>query len=202
MLALRKAQIEQAVQEELARLRLVEARLHQLEDQGQIHEPDVVLKPAPAQPFLALRETLAGIGAVRQVVRSIVTRAAPAVAPSSLGTLAVVIHSPIYEPDALDVEVGYLLLGRAPETVRLSEDRALSMRTLPAEETLATLVHIGRVEETHQTYGALATWIERHGYQIAGPARELLVQLPDAADIAVVELQLPVSLPERAETGA
>lgn len=51
MLSIRKAQIEQSVQEELARLRLVETRLQQIEVHGQIQEPNVVLKSIPASNF-------------------------------------------------------------------------------------------------------------------------------------------------------
>src|SRR5215467_1672250 len=65
MLALRKAQIEQTLQEETCRLRMVEARLEQIDVHGQIQEPDVVLKSVPAQQFLSIREVLPGIGAVQ-----------------------------------------------------------------------------------------------------------------------------------------
>src|SRR5215472_16425910 len=72
MLTLRKAQIEQAVQQDLTRLRMVEARLSQIEALGQIQEPDVVLKSVPAQPFLALRDVLPNMGAVKRLVQTIV----------------------------------------------------------------------------------------------------------------------------------
>ncbi len=68
----------------------------------------------------------------------------------------------------------------------------LTTRELPPVETLATLVHTGRVEDSHRSYGVLAGWLEQNGYQIAGPGRELLMQLPDAQDSAVFEIQLPV----------
>ncbi len=51
MLTLRKAQIEQSLQEESTRLRVVEARLQQIETHGQMQEPDVILKAVPATPF-------------------------------------------------------------------------------------------------------------------------------------------------------
>src|SRR5260221_10708067 len=41
MLALRKAQIEQSLQEEMARLRIVEKRLQQIDAHGQVQEPGV-----------------------------------------------------------------------------------------------------------------------------------------------------------------
>ena len=48
MLALRKAQVEQTVQDEINRLRIIEARLQQIEMQGAMVEDDVVLKSVPA----------------------------------------------------------------------------------------------------------------------------------------------------------
>jgi DNA-binding transcriptional MerR regulator len=192
MLALRKAQIAQSVELELARLRMVESRLEQIDTLGRVDEPDVVLKAAPAQQFLALRETLPGMDAVRRLVGMIATRVPALVAPASLDAIAVVIHTPAFDPEAFDLEVGYLLIGKAPATLRLSEERVLTIRELPAVETLATLVHTGRVEDSHRSYGLLAGWLEQNGYQLAGLGRERLMQLPDAQDSAVFEIQLPV----------
>jgi effector-binding domain-containing protein len=152
----------------------------------------VVLKAVPAQQFLALREVLPGIDAVRQLVRTIATVVPAAVGQSSVGNMAAIIHSSAYEPDALDLEVGCFLIGKAPETFRLSEERLLTKQLLPAVEILATLVHSGRVEDSHQTYGSLGTWVAHNRFQIAGPGREILMQLPDSAGMAVIELQLPV----------
>ncbi len=56
MLTLRKAQIEQSVQQEMEQLRVVESRLQQIEQHGLMQEPDVILKAVPATPFLGLRE--------------------------------------------------------------------------------------------------------------------------------------------------
>jgi DNA-binding transcriptional MerR regulator/effector-binding domain-containing protein len=203
MLTLRKAQIEQTVHEELARLRRVESRLEQIDDQGRVQEPDVLLKSAPAQTFLALREVLPGIAAVRQLVRAIATTVPARVDPCAAGPIAIVLHGLTYEPDALDVEVGCLITDRAPERVRLSEKRVLTRCTLPAAAMLATLVHSGRVEDSHRSYAALAAWIERNRLTVAGPGREILVQLPDRAAMAVLELQLPVRRhDEDADAGA
>lgn len=195
MLTLRKAQIEQSVQSEMARLRMVEARLQQIDAHGQIQEPDVVLKSVPAQQFLALREVLPDMGAVRRLVERIYAVVPAAVGQNSLGHIAVLIHFPVYDPEALDLEIGYLLTGKAPESVRLSEERALTRRELPAIDTVATLAHVGRVSDTHQSYGALGNWLEQNKWQIIGTGREILMQLPlpGKEDEAVIEIQLPVS---------
>jgi DNA-binding transcriptional MerR regulator len=195
MLTLRKAQIEQSVQDDLTRLRMVEARLSQIEALGRIQEPDVVLKSVPTQPFLALREVLPDMGAARRLVQKIVLTVPKVVGPHTLGHIAMVLHSPVYDPEALDLEVGYLLTGKAPQTVRLSEEQALTVRELPAVDTMATLARAGRVDERFQVYGALGAWVEQRQWQISGAGRELLVQLPlpGKEDQAVVEIQLPVS---------
>jgi DNA-binding transcriptional MerR regulator len=194
MLALRKAQIEQTIQEEMTRLRVVESRLQQIDTYGQIQEPDVVLKAVPAQQFLALREVLSGLGVRGRLVRKIATVVPAKVGQGSLGNIAIVTHSPIFDPEALDLEVGYLLTGKAPQSVRLSEERVLTQHTLPAIETLATLAHAGRISEVHRSYGALGTWIEQHGWQINGLGRELLMQLPksEEEEEVVIEIQMPV----------
>lgn len=195
MLTLRKAQIEQSVQEEMERLRVVESRLQQIDTHGQMQEPDVILKAVPATPFLGLRDVLAGMDAIQHLVRRIAPAVPAMVGRNSLGPIAIIIHSPMYEPEALDVEVGYLLTQKGPQSVELSEERRLTLRTLPATQTMATLVHVGRVSDSHRSYGALATWMEHHGWQMSGAGRDLLLQLPQSEqqDEAVIEIQLPVT---------
>ncbi len=195
MLTLRKAQIEQSVQEEMARLRIVETRLQQIDAHGQILEPDVVMKSTPAQHFLALREVLPSMGAVRRLVQNIFTVVPKVLGHNVLGHIAVMTHSPVYDPEALDVEVGYLLTAKNSKSVKLSEERVLTMRELPAVDTMATLAHEGRVSDLHQSYGMLGTWVEQKNWHIIGMGREILIQLPkpDAEDDAVIEIQLPVS---------
>ncbi|GHO60490.1 MerR family transcriptional regulator [Ktedonobacter robiniae] len=195
MLTLRKAQIEQSVQEEMERLRIVESRLQQIDTHGQMQEPDVILKAVPATPFLGRRDVLPGMDAIQHLVRRIAMTVPARMGHHNLGHLTVIIHSPLYDPAALDVEVGYLLLGKGPQSLELPEEEVLTLRTLPAVETMATLAHVGRVSDTHQSSGALATWMEHHGWQMNGAGRELLIQLPQSQeqDEAVVEIQLPVT---------
>ena len=195
MLTLRKAQIEQSVQEEMERLRVVEARLEQIDAHGQVQEPDVILKAVPAQQFLSLREVLPGMDTVRRVVKSIATFVPEVVGQNGLGHLAIVTHSLMYDSEAFDVEIGYLLTGKAPKSVRLSEERTLTLNELPTIDTMATLVHLGRITESHRSYGPLGTWIEQKKWHISGVGREILLQLPplDKQDEAVIEIQLPVS---------
>lgn len=194
MLTLRRAQIERTVQEETTRFRDIESRLKQLDTHGQVQEPDVVLKSVPTQDYLALREVLPDMDAIRRLVENIVSAVPLVVGKHNLGTIAIVIHSSIYDPGTFDCEVGYLLTGKAPNSVTLSQDRILTARELPAIDMMATIVQVGRVDDSHHSYGALGTWLEANHYQLVGPGREILMQLPlpGKEAEAVIEIQLPV----------
>ncbi len=194
MLLLRKAQIAQAMQDDLTQLQLVEARLDQLDAFGQTPILDVVVKAIPPQRYLALREVFADVAAVRRLVVQMTAIAPHKMSPSSLGQVAFVIHSRMFDPDALDFEVGYLLTGKSPAAIQISEERIVTVRDLPAVEMMATLVHAGRLSDIHRSYGLLGTWVEQQQWQIVGQGRQVLLQLPQPGqDDAVIELQLPVS---------
>ncbi len=195
MLALRKAQIEQAVQEERERLRFVETRLQQIDTQGHLNEPDVILKAIPAQPFLSLREVMSGMEAIRRTVQKISTVVPAKLGANNLNNIALIIHSPVFDPQSLDIEIGYLLHGSAPSILKLSEEQILTGHSLDAVETMATLVHVGRIDERHVVYGTLGTWVEQNNWQICGEMREIMMQLPvrGPEDEAVIEIQIPVS---------
>jgi DNA-binding transcriptional MerR regulator len=196
MLLLRKAQITQTMQDDLARLHLVEARLDQMDALGPTPIPDVVMKEIAPHRYLALRDVFADVAAVRRLVERMTALVPPKMPAGSLGQVAMVIHSPMFDPDALDFEVGYLLtgnIGKCPAAVQLSEDRVLTVRDLPAVETMATLVHTGSITEIHRSYALLGTWVEQQQWQIVGPGRQVHLQLPQPDhDESVVELQLPV----------
>src|SRR5262249_31108366 len=161
-----------------SRLRMVETRLQQIDMHGQIQEPDVVVKSIPTQQFLSIREVLPNMSAVQGRVQKVSNVVSATVGELCLDHIAVVIHSPVYEPDAFDVEIGYLFTGKAPKPVRLSEDRTLTVHELPAVETMATLVHVGQVRDNHQSYHRLAAWLEHNHWQVTGTGREILMQLP------------------------
>jgi DNA-binding transcriptional MerR regulator len=197
MLLLRKAQITQAMQDDLTQLQLVESRLDHIDAVGQAPVLDVVVKAIAPQRYLALREVFPDVAAVRRMVTQMTAIVPHKMPTSSLGQVAFVIHSRMYDPDALDFEVGYALTGNPGKSITavpISEERTLTLRDLPAVESMATLVHAGRLSDIHRSYGLLGAWAEQQRWQIVGPGRQVLLQLPEPdQDDAVIELQLPVS---------
>ncbi len=194
MLTLKKAELERTLSEEAARLRHIESRLRQIEEQGSLANYDVVVKSAPAQPYLSARATFPRFGDVIATLRHVV-RAAGKRASGPLDNLVVVAHSD-FEDENLDLEIGYALGRDVRKVVPLSPQITLTARELPAVPTLATVVRSGPAPELHLAFGALGTWMEANGYQVAGPCREVFLEPPfqtPGSDHVTVEIQFPVS---------
>lgn len=195
MLMLKKAEIEQSLHEEAARLRHIESRLQQIEAQGALADYDVVVKPGLARPFLSLRSTfprfMDAIAMVQEVARAVTAQ----VPGSARERMLVVAHSDFEEED-LDLEIGFTLTREIEPAITLLERRRMTLTELPAVETLATLVRTGPDHQSHLATGALGVWMEANGYRINGPCRELFLEVPlqtPGKEDVVLEIQFPVT---------
>ena len=200
MLKLRRAELEQAMEATAAQLAQVDARLSQL---GRAESPayDVVLRSVPPQQVAAIRQTMsaddATVTALFEELEAYVARyRARAPLPPLL-----VYHDAEYPEAAEDIEVMIPVLGLVPP-----DDRIVA-RELPGHGSMACLVHTGGYDGLTEAFAVLLRWIERHGYTVAGPTREVYLRfgadqvgysLPDAYLAAsdeefVTELQVPVA---------
>jgi DNA-binding transcriptional MerR regulator len=195
MLALRKAELERALSEEAEQLRHVESRLRQIEEQGSLADYDMVIKSAEAQPFLSVRQTFPGMDAAVAMLGNVVRTVTARVPNASRDSVVVVAHSD-FDEEALDLEIGFSLKREIRKSIVLPGNVTMAMSELPAERTLATVVRHGLSYESNLSFGALGTWMEANRFEIAGPSREVFLQLPSnpssKAD-AVVEVQFPVT---------
>jgi DNA-binding transcriptional MerR regulator len=193
MLSLRKAQVEQALSEEMTHLRQIEARLQFIESPEQ-PGLDIVLKSVPSQRYLSTRELLPNVDTALALMQDLIQTLPSRIGASSLGQFMTVVHSETLESNRLDLELGVTLTNSEPFSVNLAENRILNASTLPAVEAMATTVQLGGFENSCLSYGAIGQWIEENGYAIAGPGREVLIKPahPFAQDEAVTEIQFPV----------
>ena len=93
MLMLRKAELERTLDEESARLRHIESRLKQIEEQGALTDYDIVLKSVPALPFLSVRSVLAGMDQAVALVGEVAGAVAARVPLALRQNIVVVAHS-------------------------------------------------------------------------------------------------------------
>jgi DNA-binding transcriptional MerR regulator len=192
MLLLKKAEVEQTVVEELQRLRSIEARLQQnrLGDEA----PDVVVKSVPAQRSFSVRATLPSPEELLHLLHLLQQVLPSSIDQRTLGPLAGVVYTDGFTVTNNDVELGYLLKRPVPDPVMLAGAYELRMRELPAVQTMATAVQTGSPDLVFTALGRIGHWIESNGYRIAGPYREIGLDLPSSGrfDEMVIEVQMPI----------
>lgn len=197
MLALRKAQIEQNLREEVMRMRYIESRIQQLDIEGMLRDYDVVLKQVEAQRVLTFRETIADLPAFVPPMAELLRTLPERVGTSRLHQPIILLPADEYQLTDIDAEIGFTVADDMTGPVTLASGRTLTPRTLPTVETMATAVRTGPTPLSSGCYHAIGTWMEVNGYQFAGVGREVFLQLdlnhlPDSMEDMVVEVQFPV----------
>ena len=194
MFTLRKAQIEQSLQDEAARLAVVETRLRQLERSQTGEREDVVLKSLPAQPFLSYRKTYANVfDAVAAITE--LNNTVPKRLGKRAGHLTALMHGEAFEMENVDLELGYALTQPVNSPFELPSGHVLVPSELPALETAACSVRVGGFEKGYLNYSDLGTWLDANGHALLTPHREVMIvpPLPHQVDEVVVEIQLPLA---------
>lgn len=193
MLTIRKSQIEQTLQDEIGRLRMVENRLQQIEQEGSMWSQDVIIKSVPNQLVLSIRE----VGLSNETVMELfngMQRALPSgQTRRRYGLLFFIMHSDTIEDEGMDLEFGFLLNSTKAAPLQISDAYTLTQRELPSAEMVASIVYNGW-EGASSCYNALGAWIEAHQYKIAGPGREIILKSgwPDAINESILEIQFPI----------
>jgi DNA-binding transcriptional MerR regulator len=193
MLTLKKAQIEQTVRDEMARIMNIEDRLRQIEEEGMLSDEDVVIKAAPLRHFLSIRQVMPSIYDGFALIREIHHLLPPRLGKGTLGNFALLFHSEGFDTERVDVEMGFLLEHESFTTFSLSADRVMTVRQIAPIESMATRVCVG-IEAHISCYGTLGTWIERNNFALAGAGWEVFVEPFQAGkeDEAVIEIQVPI----------
>jgi DNA-binding transcriptional MerR regulator len=192
MLRLKRAELQQEVQEAVQRLARVESRLVQIEQEGKMPEYEIVLKKIEPQKVLSVREvapTLYEMGyllwetheaARRQGLRNL----SPGLA---------VFYDTGYEEQQVDWEVGFPVEEQFNGTIPLARGRQMSVKLLPGVELAASVIYRGSYIGLHRGYSALGAWVEANGFQLKGRGREVFLRFePDNENNHVTEIQFPV----------
>jgi DNA-binding transcriptional MerR regulator len=193
MLLMRRAEVERALVQESDRLRQIETRIAQIDNEGQLSHDDVVLRAEPARRYLSVRRVVRSFGDARAIIRQ-VSEAARRLPGSALGSLMVIAHAPEFEHDHIDGEFGFILERDVSTDVRLADGDRMSVRELAPVERMATCVRIGLPEIAHTITAKIGRFVEQNGCRLAGPSREVFLEtpLPDQMEKSVVEMQFPV----------
>ena len=196
MLMLKKAQTEQAIQDEIARLKEIESRIHQMDHSGELSDIAVVLKSVPDQRFLAIRQTLVALEDSYALMDEMQRLLTSSQLSKTLGHFVAISHDDFFDTENMDVEFGFVLQDDLfDESVTLTDGQAMTVRELPPVEKMLSVTHIGSAEAGHRRcFNAMGLWLARHGGHFAGPGREIIIQFPTLETEAVIEIQFPVEI--------
>jgi len=187
ILRMKQSEIKRQVAEEQARLRRVEQRLKQIEQEEAMPTQEVIVKKVPPQAVASVRDhvPVAGIAQLFGELFGYLGQRGLGPAGPPIG----IYYDEEFREGPLDVEIAAPVAGQVPEGERIK------VRELPAVEQAASIIHEGSYEDVGSAYSQLLKWIEANGYRIAGPVREVYVQGPETGrdpSSYVTEIQLPV----------
>jgi len=99
------------------------------------------------------------------------------------GPILAIYHCGEFNPQSTDIEVGIPVNQKTDKTKRL------------AGGTCAMSIHLGAYHKLHETYTAVADWLDKHGYRIAAPPYERYLNSPQevSENQLVTEVYFPVS---------
>jgi len=194
MLLVRRSDAERALAEETARLKQIEARIAQLDAGALADLDDVLIRAEPARRIVTVRDTVGSFYEARGIIGQLAQTLPKHLPRDVLGTLIGIAHSAEFEPDAIDVELGFVLNGAVTASLPALGSRTLAMRELPAVPHMAVCVRVGLPEHAHLITGKIGQFVEANGYRLAGPGREVFLRppRPDRMEESVVEMQFPV----------
>ncbi|MEU5610752.1 MerR family transcriptional regulator [Streptomyces sparsogenes] len=192
MLRLRRAELESAVAEAVARLGQVEARLRTIENEGRMPTEDIVVKSLPPLRLAELTATAASFQPqdIGPVIGPLFDRLcglveAAGVTPTGPGLA--------YYGDAPEGGGAITVHAGLPVAADVGTDHGFRIVHLPGVERAATVVHRGPMDDVLPTSQALARWIDAHGYRSTGLPRELSLACPEDRAQWVTELQEPIA---------
>ena len=189
MLMVRRAEAEQRLADEQARLDRIEARLRHIEQETQMPAFDVVLKTLPAMLVAARRVTIPTNDQVPDFLGPAIMETYEFVRQSGArdtGPCLAVWHQ---AAEVLENEVAEAIV---PIDRAVPGTERVAVYELPSAQ-VAAVVHSGPFEDFTQEHTTVLRWIEANGYRIAGPYREVYIRHdPDDMANSATEIQYPV----------
>jgi DNA-binding transcriptional MerR regulator len=194
MLRLRRAQLQDHLAVEGARLVRIEARLRLIEIEGTMNTAEVILKPVPPARIAELSAVAASyepedIGpTLSPLYPELFKRLEAAGLPMTGPPMAYYDAAP-GQPDAVVCRAA-VPVGDVPPG-----DHGLDIVDLSGLDEAATLIHHGPMDDVDATMQVLARWVEENGYAATDGkfAREVYLDYdPAQPEQGVTEMQLPV----------
>ena len=166
MLKLKRAELEQQMQNEQLRMTRLEARINQMDGQTLSNKYDVVVREIEPQLVATYREVAADDDRIQYMFEELEAYVAQFNVRADLPPLTIY-YDPEYREKDIDAEVVVPLKSAIPGT------DVFHIRELARIPRAACVIHTGSYASIYQAYNTLLGWIESNGYRMLGPIREV-----------------------------
>ena len=190
MLRLKRAELQQHIAGEQARLARVEARLNTIDLEDTMTDYDVIIKQVEPQLVAGVRDILSSYPESGRLFEEVYGHLARQ-GVNGLDDLvaAAIWHDEEFKTSDIDGEAVVYLKQLVPEGERVK------VYELPAA-MMASVVHKGAYDTFNRAYEAIGRWIEANDYRIVGPNRAIYLYCTQPIvqddDSYVTEIQFPV----------
>lgn len=192
MLTLRRAEIQERITSDNARLARVGARLLTIESEASATTPSVVVKRIA--PLLVAELTGTAASYEPEAITPVIQPLCHDLPHRLCGAGVAIAGPPVaYYEDTGDDTGAIEVHAALPIAARPGGQHDFRIVHLPEVPAAATLIHHGSMDNVLPSVQALARWIDANGYRSLGYARELTLEFGADRDQWVTELQEPIT---------
>jgi DNA-binding transcriptional MerR regulator len=180
MLALKQAEVQQRVDEEVARLARVKFHLRQIELEAKMSELDIVVKTIEPMRALSMRKVFASdrdIAPTRQRITTALAKHEVKTREPYLTILHADLERGVTEHN-LDMELVVPVEGTPAQQLTLDTGEVMNLVTLPAIGQAATYLLKGSYYHINDGLVDLQRWVVANGYKLSGSIRVLYLRGP------------------------
>lgn len=170
MFKLKRAEIEQQMQDGQMRLARLEARIYQVNGTEDHSMYDVILRDIGARLVASHREVAEDDDRITSMFDELERYVAHFERARADKPPFAIYHDAEYRETDIDTEVA------VPLTFPIPGSEIFQVREFPAVSNVACVVHTGGYATLYQAYNALLGWIESNGYRMAGPIHEVYLR--------------------------
>jgi DNA-binding transcriptional MerR regulator len=192
MLRLKQHEMQQRVQAEQERLARIEARLKQLEAGGTRPSHEVALKKVRSQIVASTRTLAANFTLKNQLATDLLNTLKKHSVRQTDHLLFIDSEGSYRENDMNIIEIVVPVQSSSVGNIVERSGGRITIRELPAVNTMATLLYQGNPYTLSEAYQPLGTWIQANDYVITGSCRKVCLQREGDLDSHVTEIQFPV----------
>ncbi|MDR4252013.1 MULTISPECIES: MerR family transcriptional regulator [Bacillus] len=189
MFLLKESEIQQLIEREQQKLARIKERMHLIKREGCVEkEQEVIIKSVESKSIMSFQSngTVDEIPSFFQTFHHLLLKNQQ---ESISGPQMVLWRESFEKESEFEFEVGYSV-----KALRDTLPQGITIRTLPAEETMATLLFHSHSPSAQTACIDLATWIENNGYRVKEdqPGREIYYPLSKNEEGRLIEIQIPI----------